>query len=264
MHRVNKVLEKLRRGEPVLAGTPTPFADAKLTEMIGLCGFDCVWIDWEHQDITDHDIFHMCLGARAAGCEPMVRIRRSDYWSYFRPLEMGATAILVPHVMNADDARWVVRNSRFAPAGLRGMDGAEAACDYYMRDMREYMQWANENIIVGVQIEDREAVETIDEIAAVEGIDLLFVGPGDLSQSYGIPTQMDSPLIREAKERVAAAAKANGKWWGSTSASAEATQELLAQGALFIVWGAAVILLADGYRSIKAQFEALHTPAESD
>ena len=89
--RNNRVLEKLRQGKAALVTTVTPYASPKLTEMIGLLDFDCVWIDMEHQDYSYDQLFNMALGCRASGTEPMARIRKGDYWTYSRPFEAGAS-----------------------------------------------------------------------------------------------------------------------------------------------------------------------------
>ena len=255
MHKPNRVIEKLKKNEPVLVGSPTPFADPRLNEMIGMVGYDCIWIDWEHQDMHDHDIFNLCLGARASGAEPMVRIRKGAYWQYFRPLEMGATGLMVPHVTTADEAKLIVRNTKYAPMGLRGMDGIEAPNAYGMGDMKAYMKWANEQTFVCIQIEDKEALPNIEAILAVDGIDGIFVGPADLTQSMGIPLEFTSPKITAVFDTVAKAAKNTGKWWGAPSGSAERMSELLDMGARFLAWGAAVLMLTTGYRDVKRQWD---------
>lgn len=255
--RTNRILQKLRAGKATLIASPTPYASPKLTEMLGLLDFDGVWIDMEHQDYSFDQLFNMALGCRAAGSEPMARIRKGEYWTYSRPFEAGATGIMVPHCCSGAEAEQIVRFSRFAPLGMRGMDGVEAAADYGLAPMAEYMAHANRETFIAVQIEDREAVDAVDEIAAVEGIDILFVGPGDLSQSYGIPLQTGHQLIREAIQRVAAAAAAHGKWWGLPVASAEQGQQYYEMGARFLTCGAAIILLQHGFRRIRQDFDGI-------
>ena len=252
--RKNKILQKLRKGEPVMLACPTPYPSPKLIEMIGLIGFDGVWIDMEHQDYDYDQLFAMGLACRASGMDPLVRMRKGPYWSYFRCLEAGANGIMVPHVCSAAEAREVVRNSRFHPLGQRGMDGVEVASNYGMEAMAEYMASANEETLVSIQIEDREGVEAIDEILAVEGLDGIMVGPGDLTQSYGIPTQGGHPLIVEAVDRVAEACRRHGKWWGIPVASPEAAKPYYEKGARFFVCGAAIIILQQGYSRIWKEF----------
>lgn len=255
--RTNRVLAKLRQGKVALVTTVTPYASPKLTEMIGLLDYDCVWIDMEHQDYSYDQVFDMALGCRAGGVEPMVRIRKGDYWTYSRPFEAGASGIMVPHCRSAAEARQIVQYARFAPQGMRGIDGVEAAADYGLAPTAEYMAHANRETFICVQIEDREGVEDVDAIAAVEGVDILFVGPADLSQSYGIPLQTQAPVMLAAVERVAAAAAKHGKAWGIPVGSAEAGERYYAMGARFLACGAAIILLQQGWRQIRQDFDAL-------
>jgi 4-hydroxy-2-oxoheptanedioate aldolase len=255
--RNNRVLEKLRQGKAALVTTVTPYASPKLTEMIGLLDFDCVWIDMEHQDYSYDQLFNMALGCRASGTEPMARIRKGDYWTYSRPFEAGATGIMVPHCRSGAEAEQIVRFSRFAPLGMRGIDGVEAAADYGLAPTAEYMAHANRETFIAVQIEDREAVDDLDAIAAVEGVDILFVGPADLSQSYGIPLQTQDPLMLRAINRVAEAAARHGKWWGIPVGSAEQGERYYEMGARFLACGAAIILLQEGWRHIRQEFDAM-------
>lgn len=253
--RKNRILQKLREGKATLITSNTSYASPKIVEMIGLLDFDGVWIDMEHQDYSFDQVFNMALACRATGIEPMVRIRKGDYWTYSRALEAGATGLMVPHCRSAAEAEQIVRYSRFAPMGLRGMDGVEVAADYGLAPMAEYMAHANREIFIAVQIEDREAVEAVDGIAAVDGIDILFVGPADLSQSYGIPLQFDDPLMLKAIERVAAAAARHGKWWGIPCGSAEQAEHYYQMGARFLSSGAAIILIQQGLHHIRQAFD---------
>jgi 4-hydroxy-2-oxoheptanedioate aldolase len=255
--RTNRVLEKLRQNKAVLVTTVTPYASPKLTEMIGLLDYDCVWIDMEHQDYSYDQVFDMALGCRATGIEPMIRIRKGDYWTYSRPFEAGATGIMVPHCRSGAEAEQIVHYARFAPLGMRGMDGVEANADYGLAAMAEYMAHTNRETFVCVQIEDREAVDDIDAIAAVEGIDILFVGPADLSQSYGIPLQTQAPVMQSAVARVAEAAAKHGKAWGLPVGSAEAGERYYEMGARFLACGAAIIILQQGWQRIRQDFDAI-------
>ena len=161
----------------------------------------------------------MIMAIRERGAEAVIRPRRSGPDAVYRLLEIGAAGLVVPHCMNAEHAREIVRNTRFAPIGQRGMETVCLDADYMMADAKEYFEFANRETFVVVQIEDREAVEDVEAIAAVEGVDGLFFGPGDLAQSYGIPLQFDHPTMREALERVAGAATEHGKILSSTVAT---------------------------------------------
>src|SRR6185312_13940772 len=141
-----------------------------------------------------------------------------------RALEFGANGIMVPHCLSVAEARQWVEWVRFPPLGRRGFDGAGADADYALGDAIEYLAKANDEVFLALQVEDRECVECVDEIAALPGVDLLFVGPGDLSISYGVPFQFDHPLVLKAIDKVAEAAERAGKWWGIPTGSAEHAQ----------------------------------------
>lgn len=256
--RRSRVLEKLRRGECAISCNVSMAPAPEVVEMAGLAGFDACWIDMEHRDYTYREVNHMIRAARVVDMDALVRIRREGYFSYFRPFEAGAAGIMVPHCMNADDARFIARNARYYPLGLRGLETVGADADLGNADPAEYMAWANRETFVAVQIEDREAVEDIEAIAATPGIDLLFLGPADLTQSYGIPLQFQHPLIRQAAERIAAAAEAHGKWWGTTCGGAEAARPFVEMGARLVnVTGDWSLLHAGFHRVWKESQEML-------
>ena len=224
--RPNRVLDRIGSGKYVLCGSTTPYPSPKITEMLGLIGFDCVWIDMEHQDFSYDQAFNICLAARATRMESMIRVRKAGDYSFFRVFEAGATGIMVPHIRSLDEAKWALKFSRFFPVGLRGMDGVEAAARYSLIPMTEYMEWTLRETFVLFQIGDREALDIIEEIAQMEGLNGLFFGPGDMSQSLGIPCQFDHPKLAEARKRVASAATKYGKFWGMPVPDAARAKQL--------------------------------------
>jgi len=253
----SRVLAKLREGKPALVTSVTPVASPKFTELIGLLDIDAVWLDMEHQDYDYEQVFNMALACRATGIDAMVRIRKGAYWSYSRAFEAGAAGIMVPHCMSGEEARQIVRASRFSPLGMRGLDGVEPSADYGLAPMADYMAHANRETFIVVQIEDAEAVEEVDAIAATPGIDILFVGPADLSQSYGIPLQFDHDLMRAAVTRVAEAAARHGKWWGLPAGNAEQGAVYYDMGARFLAAGGAILLLQQAYKQLRSDFDPI-------
>lgn len=226
----SRVLNKLRSGGFVKVAGVSRVTDPWLTEVIGRIGYDCVWFDMEHRDFGYHVISPISLACRYTGMDLMVRILKTGYDAPMRALECGANGIMVPHCRSAEEARQWVEWVRFPPLGKRGLDGAGADANWGFADTREHIRHANEEVFLALQIEDREAVECIEEIAAVPGFDLLFVGPGDLTLSYGVPLEFDHPDIQTAFDRVAAAAARHGKWWGTTSGSPASAQRILDRG----------------------------------
>lgn len=258
--RMSKILKKLRNNEWVLITTTAILsASSKITELVGSMGFDGLWLDMEHTCYNYDQMFHLIQGARAVDTDCVVRIRKDGYTDYCRLLEDGAAGIMVPHCKSAEEARSIVRKSKFHPQGLRGIDGAGVDADYALADFSEYIRHARNETFVSVMIEDKEAVECIDEIAAVEGIDILFMGCFDLSQSYGITGEVSNYLIDEAIQKVSRASKKYSKWWGIQVNTVKEAEKYLNMGAKFICSGDDVLVLIEGYKKIIKDFQSLKT-----
>jgi 4-hydroxy-2-oxoheptanedioate aldolase len=174
-----------------------------------------------------------------------------------RILEAGAQGIMYPRCESAEEAAEVVRWAKFAPEGERGIDGANGDAPYCFAPIPQYIKLANEHTLVVVQIESPAAVDNADAIARVPGVDVLMIGPADLSILAGVPFQLSHPIIKDAYQRVAAAAKAAGKWWGTTSGSPEHSRMLLDLGALFICHGADILIVKQGFEAIQERYRAL-------
>jgi len=171
-----------------------------------------------------------------------------------RAMEFGANGIMVPHCRSVAEARQWVEWCRFPPLGKRGIDAAGADADYMLADPLEHLRHANEETFLVLQIEDREAVDCVDEIAAVEGVDLLFVGHGDLSASYGVPFQFDHRSVQGAIDKVACACAKAGKYWGMPTGSPAAAQKLIDRGARMITCAGDHGLLVNGFRDAIREF----------
>ena len=248
--RRSKILEKIHRGQPVVVTHVWAVPHWKIVDMMGVVGFDGVWLEYEHSDFTLGELSQMILAARAHDMDSIVRVTREGYTSFVKPLEAGATGLVVPHCVNGEDARSIVNDTRFAPLGMRAVGGSVDA-EYGAVDRAEYYEHANRETVVIVLIEDKEAVDSVDEIAATEGIDVLLVGPGDLSQSYGVRGQLDHELILKAIDATAAASEKHGKAWGTPAFSPEHLAELVGRGARFFEYGTDQSVLMEGLREIK-------------
>lgn len=185
--------------------TPTTHA----TEIIGQVGFDFVVIDEEHSCFDRAAVDAALLAARAVGTAGFVRVARADASNLLSVLDCGATGVLVPHVSTAAKAREVAALCRYR-GGKRGYSGSPRSAGYGGTPMWTYIDRADAAVTVIAQIEDPEALDDIDAIAAVAGIDGLFIGRGDLSCAMGAKTN-DAPEVRAAVERISRAARAAGK-----------------------------------------------------
>ena len=250
----SRVLSKLRAGKHAYA-MKFNFDSARAIEIAGLTGFDCAWCCQEHI-ATDLSLMERyVLAAKAYGLDLMMRVPRGSYSDLVRPLEVDASGIMVPHVMSAADARNIVRQTRFHPVGLRALDGGNADGQYCMLSIKEYFEFVNNNRFLLVQIEDVEAMEELEEICAVPGIDIIFFGPGDYSQSVGCPGELNHPEVVAARKRVAECALRHGKFAG-TVGSAETAPELHKMGYSFINLGADVVAFGNYCRDIQNKLHA--------
>jgi 4-hydroxy-2-oxoheptanedioate aldolase len=196
---------------------------------------------------------HAIRAAKVYDADALVRVSRGGYSDYIRPLELDAAGIMVPHLMSAADARSVARMTRFHPVGRRPVDGGNADGAYCRIDFNSYLEQANRERFVIVQIEDPEPMAELEAIAAVLGIDMLFFGPGDFSHGIGKPGQWDAPEIAAARKSIALAARKHGKFAGTVS-DAAGIRERLDLGYRFISVGADVVALEQYWDDVAKAF----------
>jgi 4-hydroxy-2-oxoheptanedioate aldolase len=253
--RPSKILAKLRRGQ-IVNSIKLNLADPRAVEIAGLCGADSVWLDVEHCPNTLHDIENQVRAAKAYDMDAIVRVERGSYSDLVRPLEMDAAGIMVPHVLTAEDAQLIAQRTRFHPVGRRPMDGGNADGAYCGIPVEQYIEQANRERLVIVQIEDPEAMEELDDIAQVDGIDLLFFGPGDYSHALGVPGQANHPDVQEGFLRVAEACRKHGKFAGAP-APLDGIPRLVEMGFHFVSSGADVLALMDSFGQIVRAYNGL-------
>lgn len=211
-----RLKEALAAGQLVRVFGVGQLCSPKLVEIVGLAGgYEAVWLDQEHTGLSIAQIEQASLAARAVGLDSFVRLTATDYATVMRPLEAGAGGVMAAQVRTAREAADVVRWAKFHPVGMRGVNGTGVDGRYGTLPMAEYFRKANAETFVAIQIENAEAVAEVEQIAALPGVDVLFVGPADLSQSMGIPGEWEHPRLWEAIERVAKASKAAGIQWAA-------------------------------------------------
>ena len=214
VYKTNRVIEKLK-ADQLVTSLKINSTDSIPVEIACMCGADCIWLDMEHCAADYNEIGKQILAAKAHGAEVIVRTPRGAYSNLTRPLELDASGIMVPHVMSYEDAKQVVYYSKFHPIGRRPIDGGNADGKYGLLSMEDYIRYSNEEKLTIIHIEDVEALDDIEKIAALPGIDMLFFGPADFSQSVGMPTQIGNERTLEAKRKVAEVARRHGKFAGT-------------------------------------------------
>jgi 2-keto-3-deoxy-L-rhamnonate aldolase RhmA len=205
--RPNRVKQRFERREIALAAW-ADFADPMIVEIIALAGLDAVAINLEHSTFDLDLVRQMIITADAAGISSIVRVPAGAWDTALRVLDAGAQGIQISHVCDVETAVQAVDATRYAPLGHRGAFGVGRAARYGAVPWNEYAAAANEQVLLTLQIEDREAIEHIEEIAAVPGVDLLNVGGADLAESLELPA--NHPDLRAALTDLAARVRAVG------------------------------------------------------
>jgi 4-hydroxy-2-oxoheptanedioate aldolase len=247
------VKKKLAEGKPVLVPKAC-YADPTIIEMLGLLGFDSVWLCNEYRALCSSTLEHLVRAGRAAGIECIVRTGMNSFDDLARFLGMGANGIMVPHVRTAEQAQRAVERIKYPPIGRREFENIHADADFGLMPLEEYLRTANEQTLVVVQLEDREALDNADEIAQVEGIDVLFVGPGDLALALGVPGQCKHPEVVRAIRSVVAACQARGRVCGTPALDPDHCRFLFDEGVRYFTDSSDWRLLLAGFRQVKEAF----------
>ena len=191
---INKFKEKLKSDG--VMGIFSKTCDPGFIEVLGYAGVDYVIIDLEHGPNSVERAQNLIRGAQVAGIMPIVRVKESCASVMGEVLDIGAGGIQVPQITTRAEAEAVIKRTKFAPMGERGVCRFVRAAKYSAKDRFEYFKDENEKVTV-LQIEGQEGIDNIDDILTVDGIDVLFIGPYDLSQSLGVPGEIDNPLVDE-------------------------------------------------------------------
>jgi len=223
---------RMRAGE-VTCGIWMDLVDPCVAELIGGLGYDWTLIDSEHGPIDISTLQTMLIGLKGSKTVPIVRVPWNDQVVIKRTLDVGAMGLVVPLVRTAQDVRDAISYSRYPPQGIRGC--APRRASDYGRHYKEYLQYANEAIIVIVQIEHIEAVRNLDEILAVPDLDGIFVGPADLSNSMGFVGRPDAPEVQQVMDEVLQKAHRAGVYAGlATSGGVEDMGRWVERGVQFL------------------------------
>ncbi|MGD9127981.1 MAG: aldolase/citrate lyase family protein [Planctomycetia bacterium] len=253
MIRKSIIKQKLAAGENVLA-TKIGFNDANLVEMVSMMGFDAIWLCNEYRPINPTTLEDMVRAARTGGADSIVRIGRNCHDIVPLVLSMGANGIMVPRVQTAKQAKKVIDRIKFPPQGKRDFEHIGADADLGLMPSLDFLRESNDQSVVILQIEDKKGMKNLDEIAEVEGIDVLFFGPGDFSLDYGIPCQPKHSKVIKAIDRVVKACEENGLACATPAIDSEHGKFLLDRGVRMLADGSDWGLLVKGFRNIRETY----------
>lgn len=222
-------------------------------EAVAGAGFDWLLLDMEHSPNDLTDVLSQLQAAAPYPTSTVVRLPWNDFVATKRMLDIGAQSVLFPYVQNAEEARQAVASTRYPPAGIRGVAGATRATRFGR--IKDYAKHAHEEICVLVQVETKEALEHLESIADVEGVDGVFIGPADLHASLGYPGDVANPAVLPIIDDAIKRIRARGKAPGILYADEKLARRYLELGALFVAVGADVGLLARGADALAAKFK---------
>ena len=216
------IKERLAQNELVMVIGVGRVMHHNLIQMIGIQGgFHGLWFDHEHVGFSMEQLEIGTLATRSQGLDNFVRIAPTDYALVTKCLEAGGGGVMAAQIFSADQAEQFVRWAKFAPRGARGLNIGGWDGRFATIPPAEFCEKSNRETFVAIQIETAQSVEECDEIAAIDGVDLLFIGPSDLSQSLGVTGDFMNPKCIEAIDKVAAACEKHGKHWGAVCVNPE-------------------------------------------
>lgn len=219
-------------------------------------GFDGCWIDQEHVGLSYQEVQLISVACRANGMDCFVRMAPTDYSLVTQNLEAGAGGVMAAQIHSAEQAEQFIRWAKFAPRGLRGLNTSGRDAHYTHKPPMRFAEDANREHFVAIQIETLGSLEEVDQIAAIDGVDLLFIGPSDLSQALGVLGQFEHPDLWAAMGKIADACRRHGKHWGTVPAGPEFAQRCYDLGCRMLSLAADVRALRMGIEALKQSYRA--------
>lgn len=230
----NKLKQKLLNGEPAI-GTFMKITDPSVAEILGIAGLDFFVLDNEHVAMDREQLTNIVRAADASDITPLVRIKTNEQVEILQNLDLGYMGVQVPNVNSVEEAEQIVKSVKYGPRGIRGFSPSVRACGYGTNNIHEYIEKANANTLIVAQCETKDGLEALDDILKIPEIDVVFIGPMDLSQSLGHVGDTAHPVVAGAIKEIKEKVKAAGKIVGTTAATAEAANKLIAEGCQYIV-----------------------------
>lgn len=230
-------------------------------QLFGLAGgYDGFWLDAEHAGISTEQITMAALVGRACGLGSFVRMPVTNYAAVTQAFESGADGVMAAQVSSAAEAEKFITWSKFAPRGMRGVNTQGADANFTHKTPLELARDADRDHFVAIQIETLGALDEAEQIAAIDGVDLLFIGPSDLSQALGVLGQPDHARVWEAIDEVASACRKHGKAWGIVPAGPAYADRCAEKGCRMITFGSDVMAMRLGVQAVQTMFASQFKP----
>lgn len=253
---MDTIKQRLARGETLIVGSAGRILHHNMLQMLGLHGgFHAVWLDLEHMDFCTEKLEVAALACRSQGMDTFVRLPPTDYAIITRALEAGAGGIMAAQVRSAEQVKEIIRWAKFFPRGCRGLNTAGWDARFATIPPAKFAEQANRESFVAIQIETLEALNEVEAIAAVDGVDLIFLGPADMSQSLGVTGEFTHAKCIAAIDRIAEAARTAGKPWGVLPPNPEYAVMCVEKGCRMLSLAADVKIVNMGIEAIKNQYK---------
>lgn len=253
-------MNKLKRAldnNQMAYGIFSALKDPAIIEILGYAGYDFAVIDLEHSTVDLSSMEHMIRAAQVVNITSVVRTPQYDYGTILRAVEAGADAVMVPHLTSKEQAEKIVGMAKYQPIGYRGLDASTRIAKFggVNVDIEDHMRKQNERLLIIGMIEDAEAVLNIDDIVTTKGLDLLFIGPSDLSASFGYPGQVSHPIVCEAIQEVIDKANKSGVKVGIPAFKPNQVREVIDMGVSYLTTPAVDASFLT--QSLKAHLESV-------
>lgn len=246
--------EKLRSRQTQI-GTFVKLADPTALEVLGLAGMDFAIIDTEHAPCDQMLLLDMIRAADSVGLPTIVRVPEGAEPYILKALDVGASGVQIPGLSTVEEIRETVSFTKYAPRGVRGLSFAQRSAGYGTKEKFQYMQDSNDGLINVVHIENKDAAARVEELCALEDIDVLFIGPMDISQSLGHPGDPGHEDVQKVVHKVIDVCNSKGKSFGIFVGTPEAAQKYMELGASYIALASDLAFMRKGYQAMTAELK---------
>jgi 4-hydroxy-2-oxoheptanedioate aldolase len=258
----NKLKKMLAEGKKPV-GTYIKSYDPSTTEVACLSGFDFIIFDNEHTVMSKETMSGLLRATELYNVTGLIRVRENNAAMILQALDAGAYGIQVPNINTAQEVEQAVNRIYYTPKGLRGFANTTRAGGYGLMPIDEYIRKANEELFCICYCETKTAYENLDEILKVDGLDMVFIGPSDLSQAFGVLGNVTHPLVLNAMNDIVRRTKAAGKYAGTVASNGDAAAELYAKGVDMVVLSSDHGMMAAGAKDMLTRLRANITRAQS-
>lgn len=242
--------EVLKSGKPQI-GTFIKLANATAVEALGLAGLDFAIIDTEHAPCDQQTLENLIRAADGVNLPVIVRVSDAAEANILKALDLGASGVQIPNLSDVEAVRKAVGYSKYAPLGKRGLSFSQRSAGYGSKDRQQYMEDANAGLLNVVHVENKEMAEQAEALCAMKAVDVLFIGPMDISQSLGHAGNPSHPDVTKVVEKVIQVCRSSGKPTGIFASSVEAAKKYMNMGVVYIALSSEIGFMMDGYKQMK-------------